>query len=142
MDDRRAFYLSLTKKLGLETIFLSAQFPSTIPAKVIAYQIVKSATSTGCNYRAVCKARSTAEFISKMQTVEEESDETLYWLEMLEESGIMNKEKLADLKSMANHITAMAAKSKKTAKKRKYERNNSLTDNRQSSIENKRGDIC
>lgn len=117
--DQRAYYLSLTKKLGLEIIKLSAELPTTIPAKVIANQIIRSATSTGANYRAVCRSRSDAEFIAKMGIVEEEADETLYWMELLEESNLVKNERLNELKSMANHITAVASKSKITAKKRK-----------------------
>ena len=78
MDDKKLFHLNLIKQLGLKIISLTSELPSSIPANVISYQIVKSSTSTGCNYRAVCKSRSTAEFISKMSIVEEEADDNLF----------------------------------------------------------------
>ena len=83
--------------------------------RVIARQIMRSGTSVAANYRASCRARSHAEFISKIGTVEEESDETALWLELLTESGIMPAKKLAALLEEANELTAIMAASRKTA---------------------------
>ncbi|MGA3266983.1 MAG: four helix bundle protein [Verrucomicrobiota bacterium] len=84
-------------------------------ARAIAKQIVRSGTSVAANYRASCRPRSRAEFISKIGTVEEESDETALWLELLIESGIMPARKLSTLLEEANALTAIMAASRKTA---------------------------
>jgi len=83
--------------------------------RVIARQILRSGTSVAANYRASCRARSQAEFISKIGTVEEESDETALWLELPVESGIMPVKKLPALPEEANALTAIMAGSRKTA---------------------------
>ena len=76
---------------------------------------MRSGTSGAANYRASCRARSPAEFIAKIGIVEEESDETALWLELLIESGIMPASKLTDLLNEANELTAIMAASRKTA---------------------------
>ncbi len=86
-----------TKKFGLRIIKLVDFLPNRKIGDVIGRQILRSATGVGANYRAACRARSKAEFISKLNIVLEETDETLYWLELIEESGLINKEKLADI---------------------------------------------
>jgi four helix bundle protein len=84
-------------------------------ARAIARQIVRSGTSVAANYRASCRARSRAEFVSKIGTVEEEADETALWLELLIESGIIPARKLAALLKEANELTAIMAASRKSA---------------------------
>ncbi|MBS1514690.1 MAG: four helix bundle protein [Bacteroidetes bacterium] len=86
-----------TKKFGLRIIKLVDFLPNRKIGDVIGRQILRSATGVGANYRAACRARSKAEFISKLNIVLEETDETLYWLELIEESGLISKEKLADI---------------------------------------------
>jgi four helix bundle protein len=105
-----------TKTFALRVIKMSRAIPKNDDAaRVIAKQILRSGTSVAANYRASCRARSQAEFISKIGTVEEEADETALWLELLAESGIMSARKLAALLGEANELTAIMAASRKTA---------------------------
>ena len=105
-----------TKTFALRIIKLTRAIPKNDDAdRVIAKQIVRSGTSVAANYRASCRARSQAEFIAKMGTIEEEADETALWLELLVESGIMPTRKLSALLNEANEITAIMAASRKTA---------------------------
>jgi four helix bundle protein len=83
---------------------------------VIERQLLRSATSVGANYRSACLARSRADFISKMGIVQEEADETAYWLELLEESGIARSEELRRLKRESSELLSIAISSIKTAK--------------------------
>ena len=107
----------LTKKLGIEVIKFSTTLPRDIPSKIIASQLVRSATSVGANYRSVCRARSKADFIAKLGLVEEEADETLYWLEILQETAIVSELSIKNIYSIAKQILAMTISSLKTAKK-------------------------
>ena len=105
-----------TKTFALRIIKLTRAIPKSDDAgRAIARQIVRSGTSVAANYRASCRARSQAEFISKIGTVEEESDETALWLELLAEAGIMPTKKLSALLDEANELTAIMAASRKTA---------------------------
>jgi len=82
-------------------------------------QLLRCGTSVGANYRAACRARSTAEFIAKLGIVEEEADEAVFWMEVMIESGIMRPEQLGDLMDEANQILKMTIASIKTARNRK-----------------------
>jgi four helix bundle protein len=105
-----------TKTFALRIIKLTRAIPKSDDAgRVLARQIVRSGTSVAANYRAGCRARSQAEFIAKIGTVEEEADETALWLELLVESGIMSERKLSALLTEANELTAIMASSRKTA---------------------------
>ncbi len=105
-----------TKTFALRIIKLTRAIPKIDDAgRVIANQIVRSGTSVAANYRASCRARSQAEFIAKIGTVEEEADETGLWLELLVESGIMPERKLSALLVEASELTAIMASSRKTA---------------------------
>jgi four helix bundle protein len=105
-----------TKTFALRIIKLTRAIPKNDDAgRVVAKQIVRSGTSVAANYRASCRARSRAEFVSKIGTVEEESDETALWLELLIESGLMPARKLSALLEEANALTAIMATSRKTA---------------------------
>lgn len=85
-------------------------------SSVVTYQLVKSATSTGANYRAACRARSKAEFFSKICIVVEEADETEYWLEIINDANLSDKkEELARLAMEANEITKIMAKARNSA---------------------------
>lgn len=82
-------------------------------------QIIRSATSVVANYRAVCRAKSDKDFISKMETVIEEADETLFWLEMIEDSGVLNEDfGLRNLKIETNELISIFVASVKTVKNR------------------------
>lgn len=105
-----------TKAFALRVIKLVDALPNTTVGRALGRQLVRSGTSVAANYRAVCRARSTAEFIAKLGTVEEESDESMLWLELLGESGTMPADKLAALLREADELTAIMAASRKTAK--------------------------
>lgn len=106
-----------TKIFAIRVIRLVDSLPQTVSAQVIAKQIVRSSTAVAANYRASCRARSQAEFIAKLGIVEEEADESLFWLELLVESGIVKKEKLELLMAEANELTSIIVSSIKTAKR-------------------------
>ncbi len=110
-----------TKQIGLEVIQLIDELPNKPSAWAIAKQIVRSSTSVGANYRAACRAKSTPDFINKLKIVEEEADETYYWLEILEESGLINTARVESLKKEVNEILSIVVASIKTmrAKNRK-----------------------
>ena len=81
-----------TKKFAIDVINLSKLLPNKSIGWTLTNQIIRSATSVGANYRAVCRAKSDKDFISKMETVIEEADETLFWLEIIEELKVINNE--------------------------------------------------
>ena len=95
---------------------MSAAMPNNRRASVINNQIVRSATGMAANYRAVGRARSSAEFVAKMGVVLEEADETLFWLELLAEGGILKPSKLQDLIAEASQLVAIFSASRETAK--------------------------
>ena len=111
--------LARTKAVGVRVIKLVDALPPKRSADAIGRQLIRSATSIGANYRAAKRARSTAEFCAKLGIVEEEADETSYWLELLVETGLMKAEKLSALQNEVNEITAMIVRSIKTARTRK-----------------------
>ncbi|MFC1767283.1 four helix bundle protein [Candidatus Margulisiibacteriota bacterium] len=106
-----------TKKFALEVIKFINKLPRSTVSFVMSKQIIRSATSVGANYRAACRARSKPEFIAKMGIVEEEADESLYWLELIVESGLAQRQVAAPLMKEIDEITAMVVASIKTAKK-------------------------
>ncbi|EKF00134.1 putative 23S ribosomal protein [Tolypothrix sp. PCC 7601] len=107
-----------TKQLGLRVIYLVEALPQTRTADVIGKQVLRSATSVGANYRAACRAKSTADLIAKLSIVEEEADETLYWLEILVEAGMISADKLTNLMQETAEILAMTVASIKTLKEK------------------------
>jgi len=108
-----------TKAFALRVIRLTEALPKNQTANVIGKQLLRCGTSVGANYRAACRARSTPEFIAKMGIVEEECDESMYWMELIVEAGLMEEKLLIDLKSEANEILSMVIASIKTARSRK-----------------------
>lgn len=106
-----------TKTFALRSIRMIENFPKSNSAKVIGYQLLRSSTSVGANYRAACRARSKAEFISKIKIVEEEADESLYWLELIQELKFFKAELITDLIKEADELTAIFTSTVKTAKK-------------------------
>src|SRR6266567_5003222 len=106
-----------TKAFALRILKLVDALPKTTAGRALASQIVRSDTSIAANYRAACRAKSTADFIAKMGIVEEEADETLFWLELLEESGLVTAAKLAAIKQEANELIAITVASIKTARR-------------------------
>lgn len=108
-----------TKKMALEIIKLADHLPNKPVGWTFSNQIIRSATSVAANYRAVCRAKSDKDFISKMETVIEEADETLFWLEMIEDSKIINHHpEIINLKREANELISIFVVSVKTVKQR------------------------
>ena len=105
-----------TKAFALRILKLVDALPKTTAGRALASQIVRSDTSIAANYRAACRAKSTADFIAKMGIVEEEADETLFWLELLEESKLVPAAKLTAIKQEANELIAITVVSIKTAR--------------------------
>jgi four helix bundle protein len=104
-----------TKDFALRVIRLVDALPNTVKGRAIANQIIRSATSVAANYRAACRARSRDEFIAKIGVVEEEADETAFWLELIVESGIHIKEQIDPLLKEAGELVAIVATSRKSA---------------------------
>jgi four helix bundle protein len=109
-----------TKGFALRIIKFTETLPRNRITEVIGKQLLRCATSVGANYRAACRAKSKADFIAKMGIVEEEADETIYWMELLVESNLVNKEQIADLVDEANQIVAIIVSSINTAKRNKF----------------------
>ena len=105
-----------TRAFALRTIHLVEALPKTRTADVIGKQLLRCGTSVGANYRASCRARSHADFVAKMGIVEEEADETIYWIELLVESDLMKKERVVNLLDEANQIVAIVVSSIRTAR--------------------------
>lgn len=103
-----------TKQLALRTIKLVESLPKSSAGDVLGKQLLRAATSVGANYRAVCRAKSPADMINKLRIVEEESDESGYWIELISESGVMPQERLTELLKEFDEITAMVVASQKT----------------------------
>ncbi len=108
-----------TKQIALRVIKLVEALPKNYSAQVIGKQLLRSATSVGANYRAACRGKSTADVIHKLSIVEEEADESLYWLELLIESEIMSEIKLSALHTDIDQIVAMTVSSIKTLRSKK-----------------------
>ena len=108
-----------TKAFALAVIRLVEELHKTKTASVIGNQLLRSATSVGANYRASCRAKSQADFIAKMGIVEEEADESIYWIELLIEANLLQKNNVTELLDEANQIVAMVVSSIRTARTHK-----------------------
>ena len=104
-----------SKNFGLRIIRMIDSLPKTTAGRAISNQLVRSATSVGANYRAVCRAKSKADFIAKLGIVVEEIDECCYWLEIIIESGMLDKKLVSGLNKEANELAAIFIASCKTA---------------------------
>lgn len=107
-----------TKQFAIAVIKFSQTLPKSEEFRVIKYQLIKAATSVAANYRAVCRARSDAEFYSKISIVVEEADECVFWLELIQEIISHQSTELTALLKEANEIPAIVARSRKTVKSR------------------------
>jgi four helix bundle protein len=107
-----------TKRFALQIMRLTSSLPKTREADVIARQLIRSGTSVGANYRAACRARSKADFISKIAIVEEEADESAYWLELLAEAGIVPKGTLEGFLAEVSELVAIFTATGRTARER------------------------
>jgi four helix bundle protein len=104
-----------TKQFALRVMKLVDALPKTTSARAVGGQLVRAGTSVAANYRAACKGRSKAEFISKLGTVEEEADESAFWMELLIEGELMKDAKVQPLHDEAVQLTAIMAASRITA---------------------------
>jgi four helix bundle protein len=105
-----------TRAFALRIIRLAESLPETPTAKVIRNQMIRCGSSVGANYRAACRAKPKADFVSKMGIVEEEADETIYWMELLVDAGIVKQSRITELLDEANQILSIVISSIKTAK--------------------------
>ena len=108
-----------TKKIGLDVIKMVGDMPAgNIALRAVSAQIVRCATSIGANYRAACRAKSDADFLNKLKIVEEETDETLYWLEILDDGNFVDSKSLDEMKKETNEILSIIVASIRTVKNR------------------------
>ncbi len=107
--------LDRTKKFALRVFKLVGALPRTIQGKAVAAQLIRSGTSVAANYRAACRARSKPELIAKLGVVEEEADESAFWLGLIIETDLLSAGKVKPLLTEAGEIVAIMASSKKTA---------------------------
>jgi four helix bundle protein len=106
-----------TKRFAVDVMQLCRELPTTVDGRSVGQQLIRCATSVGANYRASCRARSRAEFIAKMGTVEEEADESLYWLELIVDARLATPDRVKRLMKEADELTAIFVASIKTAKR-------------------------
>src|SRR4030043_2333019 len=111
MNENKDNLKQRTKRFALLIIKLVESLPKGRPAEVIGHQLLRAGTSVGANYRAACRARSRADFIAKMGIVEEEVDETIYWLELLVEGSILKFTDVELLKKEGTEILAIVVSS-------------------------------
>ena len=107
-----------TKRFALRVIRLTRALPKDRVGDVIGRQLLRSGTSVGANYRAACRARSASDFISKMHIVQEEADESLYWMELLVEGGFLPKSQMENLMQEAEELVAIIVASINTARRK------------------------
>jgi four helix bundle protein len=107
--------ITRTKQFALRVMKLIEALPKSIQGRAIGNQLMRSGTSVAANYRAACRARSKLEFIAKLGTVEEEADETAFWLELIIEGGFIGAKQIRPLLTEATELVAITAASKKTA---------------------------
>ncbi len=105
-----------TQQFALRVIKLVESLPAGRTADVLGKQLLRSGTSVGANYRSACRARSVADFQSKMGIVEEEADESAYWMELMVEAGLVKPARLQSLLNEAGELTAIAVSSIKTSR--------------------------
>jgi four helix bundle protein len=107
-----------TSKFSIDVIKFIEGLPRNRSLDILSNQLIRCATSVGANYRSACKGKSTADFINKIIIVEEEADESIYWLELMEESGLVDSNSILALKKEANELTAIFTAIGKTAKEK------------------------
>jgi four helix bundle protein len=116
-----------TMNFAIRVIALASVLEKDYPAKVLSQQIVRSASSAGANYRAACRSKSRRDFVNKLKIVEEELDETCYWLELIKESNFFPPEKLLPLLKENNELLAIIVKSIITTKENGEKKNSRIT---------------
>src|SRR5229473_890888 len=104
-----------TKHFALRILKLVAALPNNVAGRAIGGQLVRAGTSVGANYRAACRGRSKAEFVAKLGIVEEEADESAYWMEMIIEGELLKQKQVEPLLKEANELAKIMAKSRISA---------------------------
>jgi len=110
-----------TKAMAIRIVRLFRALPSAKEAQIMGTQLLRCGTSVAANYRAACRGRSVVDVVAKLGIVEEEADECIYWIELLGDSGVIPRDRLATLKKEANEIVAMTVASIKTMRSRRGE---------------------
>ena len=105
-----------TKAYANRVVKLCSALPANWVAQTLGKQLLRSGTSVGANYRAVCRAKSNLDFISKLRIVEEECDESLFWMELLADNGLVKPSRLSALMKDADELLAIVVSSAKTAR--------------------------
>ncbi len=133
-----------TKQFALRILKLVAALPNTVAGRAIGNQLVRAGTAVPANYRAACRGRSKAEFIPKLGTVEEEADESAFWMELIIEGELLKRKAVESLLAEADELTKIMASSRISAsrslrqsKSIKGNRNSTVISNRQSAIGNR-----
>jgi four helix bundle protein len=108
-----------TKRFAVAILKLGDEFPKWMAGRVLANQLIRAGTSVAANYRAACRARSKAEFASKIGNVEEEADESAFWLELSGDAGVIERDKLRSLWKEADELTRIMMASGRTAQPRR-----------------------
>lgn len=119
-NDKAEEFRKRTKLFALRVLKLVQSLSKTQETQIICKQLFRSVCSVASNYRVVCRARSDAEFYSKISIVVEESDESVFWLELLVEGGFIQQNKINELLKEANEILSIVSASRKTLRIRKY----------------------
>ena len=109
-----------TKSYANRVVKLCAALPKDWIARVLGAQLLRSGTSVGANYRAVCRAKSSADFLNKLRIVEEECDESLFWMELLVENGLVKESRLRSLLQEGDEILSIVVASAKTTRSAHY----------------------
>jgi four helix bundle protein len=107
-----------TKKFALRVMALVDHLPKNSTGRVLGHQLLRSATSVAGNYRAACRARSIAEFISKLGNVLEEADESALWMELIIDGGLLSANRVADLLTEANELSAIIFSARRTTQRK------------------------
>jgi four helix bundle protein len=105
-----------TKLFALRVLKLVAALPNNVQGRAIGNQLARAGTSVGSNYRAACRGRSRAEFVAKLGIVEEEADESAFWLELIIEGALLEAQRVQPLLNEANELTRIVASSRLTAR--------------------------
>jgi len=108
-----------TKEYAKRIVRLCRLLPETREGRLIGNQLFRAGTSVGANYRAACRDRSKADFVSKLGVTLEEADESVYWLEIISESNLISQDKIKSLTNEGNQIVAILVSSINTAKRSK-----------------------
>jgi four helix bundle protein len=116
MDERT--FKERTRKFALAVVKLVEALPRTRTAEVLGRQLLRAGTSVGANYRAACRGRSASDVAAKLGIVEEEADESIYWMELLCDSGVLSIDRIMSLRKEADELVAMTVASIKTLRSR------------------------